>query len=449
MGVLVPKLYRMLHDPNKGVADAAAAIWAALVADPRAALDEHFDAIVAELLRDLGGRLWRAREAAAGALADALTGRRWAQLQRHFGECWTMTLRALDDIKESVRVAAAGLARTLAALTVRLCDASATADAADAAAALAVALPLLLRQGVPAQAGEVRGLAVRTVSQIADKAAADALRPHLGDVIAVMLESLSSLEDSRLSYVTQHAAAVGINAEALDAARVAASRGGAIGDALDRCLKHVASPEALADVVPRLTALARAGTGLNTRAGTARFAAALCAPGRVPGGVGVAHGAALLTAFVNALEAERAPAVRAAYAAAAAAAARHAAPAKLLATVQAALRPLQDDGADAEAAARGALLLRALSRALRAKRTHACAPASGASGASSPDIRACCDAFPFGRRCAGHAGAVPVGRAARSLPGQARRGRRGRRAVGRGACTQRSARTHPCIARCH
>ncbi len=170
MGVLVPKLYRMLHDPNKGVADAASAIWSALVSDPRAALDEHFDAIVRELLRDLGGRLWRGREAAAGALADALTGRRWPQLAPHFGDVWNMTLRALDDIKESVRVAASGLARTLAALTVRLCDASATTDGEAAAAALGVALPLLLRQGVPAQAGEVRGLAVRTISQIADKA---------------------------------------------------------------------------------------------------------------------------------------------------------------------------------------------------------------------------------------------------------------------------------------
>jgi proteasome component ECM29 len=150
-----------------------------------------------------------------------------------------------------------------------------------------------------------------------------------------MLESLSSLEDSRLSYVAQHAASVGINADALDAARVAASRGGSVGDALDRCLRHVTSPEALADVVPRLAAMARTGTGLNTRAGTARFATALCAPGRVPGGIGAPQAAALLNAFVNALEQERLPAVRSAYAAAAAAAARHAAPAKVASTVQA------------------------------------------------------------------------------------------------------------------
>ncbi len=42
------------------------------------AVDEHFDAIVAELLREIGGRLWRSRQASCLALADLLVGRRWA-----------------------------------------------------------------------------------------------------------------------------------------------------------------------------------------------------------------------------------------------------------------------------------------------------------------------------------------------------------------------------------
>lgn len=40
--------------------------------DPKQALDAHFSAIVAELLRNMGGRLWRNREAACAALADLL-----------------------------------------------------------------------------------------------------------------------------------------------------------------------------------------------------------------------------------------------------------------------------------------------------------------------------------------------------------------------------------------
>ena len=75
-----------------------------------------------------------------------LQGRRWPQLKSQFEELWSITLRALDDIKESVRAAAATLLRSVRGLTLRLCDPAAT-PAADAAEATAVALPLLLQKG--------------------------------------------------------------------------------------------------------------------------------------------------------------------------------------------------------------------------------------------------------------------------------------------------------------
>jgi proteasome component ECM29 len=48
---------------------------------------------------------------------------RWGQLAGHFGALWEMGLRALDDIKETVRQAAVTLARSLKNLTLRLVDA--------------------------------------------------------------------------------------------------------------------------------------------------------------------------------------------------------------------------------------------------------------------------------------------------------------------------------------
>ncbi len=47
-----------------------------------ASVDEHFDPIMAELLKEIGGRLWRSRQASCLALADLLVGRRWAQVGR-------------------------------------------------------------------------------------------------------------------------------------------------------------------------------------------------------------------------------------------------------------------------------------------------------------------------------------------------------------------------------
>jgi proteasome component ECM29 len=70
-------------------------------------------------------------------------------VESRFEQMWTMTLRALDDIKESVRVAAAALVRTLRGLTLRVADPE-LSPAADAAAAIKAALPLLLAKGARA-----------------------------------------------------------------------------------------------------------------------------------------------------------------------------------------------------------------------------------------------------------------------------------------------------------
>ncbi len=63
---------RYQYDPNGRVRDAMSHIWTALVPEPRAALDAHFGAIADELLREMGGRMWRNREAACLGLADLL-----------------------------------------------------------------------------------------------------------------------------------------------------------------------------------------------------------------------------------------------------------------------------------------------------------------------------------------------------------------------------------------
>ena len=48
---LVPKLYRYQYDPNARVRDSMSHIWRALVAEPKKTVDEHFGAILQELLK--------------------------------------------------------------------------------------------------------------------------------------------------------------------------------------------------------------------------------------------------------------------------------------------------------------------------------------------------------------------------------------------------------------
>ena len=97
-------------------------------------------------MQEMGGRLWRNREASCNALSDLLQGRRWPELKDKLSDIWSMVLRAVDDIKESVRGAAAILVKTLRNLTLRLCDPQVTASK-EAGQAVSLALPLMLQKG--------------------------------------------------------------------------------------------------------------------------------------------------------------------------------------------------------------------------------------------------------------------------------------------------------------
>lgn len=70
-----------------------------------------------------------------------------------------MMLRAMDDIKDSVRSAAGGLMRTVRGISLRLCDVSMTPHS-EAQAAVAVVLPILLKTGILSNVAEIRGLSV-------------------------------------------------------------------------------------------------------------------------------------------------------------------------------------------------------------------------------------------------------------------------------------------------
>ena len=80
------------------------AVWTELVPVPKKALTTHLTAVLAHLKAGLTDRLWRAREASCLALADLLPGREWDELKDSLEALTTALMRALDDIKETVRV---------------------------------------------------------------------------------------------------------------------------------------------------------------------------------------------------------------------------------------------------------------------------------------------------------------------------------------------------------
>ena len=73
-------------------------MWATLVPDPRIAINTHFSAIASHLLKSLGSKQYRARQAACNGLCDLVSGRGYDQVGIYLAEMWTLTFRCLDDV---------------------------------------------------------------------------------------------------------------------------------------------------------------------------------------------------------------------------------------------------------------------------------------------------------------------------------------------------------------
>ncbi|KAJ6794863.1 proteasome-associated protein ECM29-like protein isoform X3 [Iris pallida] len=265
---LIPRLVRYQYDPDKNVQDAMAHIWKSIVAEPKKTVDEYFDPIVDDLLTQSGSRLWRSREASCLALADIVQGRKFFQVSKHLRRIWMTAFRAMDDIKETVRISGDSLCRAVSSLTIRLCDVSLTA-VPDASETMDIVLPFLLVEGIVSKVSSIQKASITMVMKLA-KGAGAAIRPHLPELVCCMLECLSSLEDQRLNYVELHAANVGIQAEKLENLRISVAKDSAMWETLDLCLK-VVDAQSLSLLVPRLAQLVRSGVGLNTRVGVANF----------------------------------------------------------------------------------------------------------------------------------------------------------------------------------
>jgi proteasome component ECM29 len=163
-----------------------------------------------------------------------------------------------------------------------------------------------------------------------------AIRPHVSELAPTLLESLSATEDARLNYIEQHAASVGVSREDVQSARVSASRSHPLSEALES-LSRTVDEASLPDLVPRLAAVIKRGTGLTTRAGAARFTLQLA----IRLGPQLRAPAPQLTkALIESMRSDPSNTVRKADAAALAQVLKHAAPSRLDKTLEDLLTPI-------------------------------------------------------------------------------------------------------------
>ncbi|RPB22030.1 ARM repeat-containing protein [Terfezia boudieri ATCC MYA-4762] len=266
---LYPKLYRYRFDPNPNVRKSMNDIWSALVKDSQSILNTYFDNILQDLLKSILDREWRVREASCAALADLIQGKEISRYASYLEKIWGVAFKVMDDIKESVRVAALALCRVLASIMVRIVDVDSGASQKDADMVLENLMPFLLGiQGLEAQAKEVQYFALDTLMKLI-KNAGKTLRRYIPELIEKLLGLLSTLEHQALNYLHLNASKYNLTEEKIDAARLSGVRGSPIMDAIERCLDLV-DDAIMARLAPRLTYTTRKAVGMPSKVGCSR-----------------------------------------------------------------------------------------------------------------------------------------------------------------------------------
>merc|ERR1719509_653959 len=303
---IIPKLYRYQFDPTPKIQQSMSAIWSALVPESTKTVDKFLPEILTELQKELTSPQWRVRESCCIALTDLLRGRTLEDATETLTLLWNDLFRIMDDIKESVRVAAAKAAQALSRVSIKMCDVNAGAKAGEKA--VKAVLPPLMDLGLQSSVTEVRSTSLATLMKLT-KSAGSLLAPHLGVLVPALLEATSEMEGTQLSYLSTRLGVDTDVQERLDSARIAASRGTPTMECVNYVLQFVDSAS-LAMLVPRLTDIIKSGVALVTRGGAAHVVTTLthqCPLDLQP------FTGKLLNAFVTGLI-DRNPAIRLAFA---------------------------------------------------------------------------------------------------------------------------------------
>ena len=266
---LIPKLYRYRFDPNRSVRESMRGIWDALIKDKSATVNSNFIDILEELLKSMGDREWRVRQASASALADLLQGKRAEEFEDHLEQIWAMSFRAVDDIKESVRQAATELTRGLATSLVRQVDVESGASLKMASSILFKLIPFLTGNfGLQSDSSDIQSFALNTLLQLCKKGG-KALKPYIPELLEQFLDLMSTLEPQAMNYLALNADKYGLTNNAIDASRMASLRSSPMMDVVEYMV-DLLDDELIKQFVPKLSNVIKRSVGLPSKLASSR-----------------------------------------------------------------------------------------------------------------------------------------------------------------------------------
>ncbi len=271
---LYPKLFRYRFDPSSGVQRSMNDIWNALVKDSSSTIDKHFDAIMEDLLTSILGHEWRVRQASCAAIAELVSGRPLEMYAKYLEQIWKQCFKVLDDIKESVRAAAAMLARTLTGVLTRTLETDHSANK-NASTMLKHVLPFLLSpSGMESSAKEVQAFSVHTLLEIVKKGNGSSLRPFIPELVERLIGQLSILEPEAVNYIYLNASKYNLSEQKIDDMRLSSVRGSPLMEAIERCV-DLLDEATMRELQPRLEKAMKSAVGLPSKVGASRVLVSL------------------------------------------------------------------------------------------------------------------------------------------------------------------------------
>lgn len=266
---LVPKLYRYKFDSNPSVQQAMQGIWDSLIKDKSAVINDNFEAILEELLKGMGEKEWRVRQASATALSDLLQGKPLEAYQDRLEQIWQMSFRTLDDIKESVRNAGLILTRSLANNLVRHVEVTTSKRAEEILKNL---IPFLMgHQGLQSDAEDVQTFALNTIIKLCKKGSGNALRPFIPDLIEELLVLMSVLEPQAMNYLALNADKYGLTNNAIDASRLASVGRSPIMEAIEKLVDLTTDDKTMEALIPKISSAIKKSVGLPSKVAGSRL----------------------------------------------------------------------------------------------------------------------------------------------------------------------------------
>lgn len=234
---LIPKLYRYRFDPNSQVSKSMNDIWVALVKDTLKTVRENFNLILDEILRGMGSKEWRVRQASAAALNELLQTQHLEQYESRLEDIWNMSFRAMDDIKVSVRKEGNNLAKTLARIVISTADVSTgRVTVSKATEVLNNLIPFFLgNKGLLSDAEDIRNFALETILKLC-KIGGKSVKPHVPQLLETFVELMSTLEPEIVNYLVLNADKYNLKSSEVDARRLQSLGHSPMMDAIEQIL---------------------------------------------------------------------------------------------------------------------------------------------------------------------------------------------------------------------